>query len=190
MRLTYRRISWILAQLFWRQNYYDSHNAENSQRREIRKRKRGPDQEGSNNSSQYLETSSRASAEPSKSGNTDSLQLGRPRTELKSHVEVIFWIIKAREPRLDCERWRDGRLRGKSLSFFLEGASEITKGGRDRIEELKCTLQTFEKKITDTIRRDDTKAFESMKSHFIREIMLTWEEHRNGKQDFEIWVEP
>ncbi|KAH0541550.1 hypothetical protein FGG08_003962 [Glutinoglossum americanum] len=109
-------------------------------------------------------------------------------SDSKSRVEVDFWIIKNRKPRLVRERWREGMLRGKSLSFFIEGASKVTQSRC--IEELKCTLQTRETQVIETVHKSDEKAFEVMKNSFTSEIKKVWEKDRNGKENFEIWIEP
>jgi hypothetical protein len=109
-------------------------------------------------------------------------------SDSKSRIDVDFWVIKGRKPRLEYERWREGMLRGKPLSFFVEGASKITKSRC--IEELKCSLQTYERLITETIHKSDEKGFEKMKSNFTNQIKHAWEKDRNGKENFEIWIEP
>ncbi|KAH0558728.1 hypothetical protein GP486_004625 [Trichoglossum hirsutum] len=108
--------------------------------------------------------------------------------ETKSRIDVDFWVIKGRKPRLEYERWREGMLRGKSLSFFIEGASRIT--GSRCIEELKCSLQTYERLIIETVHKNDEMGFEKMKSNFTNQIKQAWAKDRNGKENFEIWIEP
>ncbi|MCJ1390636.1 hypothetical protein MMC18_003497 [Xylographa bjoerkii] len=112
----------------------------------------------------------------------------KPVTDAKSRIEVRFWIISSHQPRFERHHWPEGMLSGKSLDFFMQAARRITKN--TQIMELNFMLKTAETGISNTVAKDDEKAFELMKSDFTKEIKLVWAKNRNQKENFEIWIDP
>ncbi len=112
----------------------------------------------------------------------------KPPASSKPLVGVRFWIIKARLPRLVCEKWMDGKIQGKSLESVMEAVSNVAQS--TRIKELRFTLQTADQERTYTIPSDAVNEFEEMKRQFNSDITVAFRKNRNELQDFEIWIEP
>lgn len=112
----------------------------------------------------------------------------KPPVTSKPLVGVRFWIVKARVPRLACEKWTDGKLQGRSLDTVLEGVSNIIQSSR--IRKLKFTLETADKERTYTIMNDAEDEFEEMKQQFSTDMTSAFRKNRNEFKDFHIWIEP
>ena len=109
-------------------------------------------------------------------------------TSLKSTIDVEFWIVKAREPLLDIERWWEGKFQGRTLDLVVEGVASITQCSR--IEKIKCILETSEKRCTVTVQRDGDAAFEALKRSFREEMALAFRKNCNRMKPFKILIEP
>lgn len=117
-----------------------------------------------------------------------SSESNKPAVTSKPLVGVRFWIIKARTPRYNCEKWIDGKLQGKPLDSILEEVSKITQSRR--IKELKITLETVDMERTYRITSTAVDEFEEMKLQFSADMSAAFKKNRNEFKDFHIWIEP
>lgn len=104
----------------------------------------------------------------------------------KPGVQIQYFIIKARTPRLAYTRWPEGTLRDKTLgSIFDEVASYTSK---TKIRKFWFKLDTSRAEIEYPIRRGDENTLDDMKRDFDDEEMRVGK--KDGNTTFKIWLEP
>ena len=126
---------------------------------------------------------------PSSKGDDLDISDSNKRRGIPSHtINVIFWIIKARVPRLRRFQWTEGKFGGKPLQALIDSISQIVES--DQIEKIHCTLKTWKEEIEVTVKKGDEVGFEGLKSKYNKAMREDLDENTKRREDFEIWIEP
>ena len=104
----------------------------------------------------------------------------------KPQVQIQYFIITARNPRLAYRLWPEGTLRDKTVGQIFEEVATYAsyKRAPQRIVFKLCTSQV---EMEYPIRRDDGNTFEDMRRAFNEGLKV---DRKKGITRFEIWLEP
>lgn len=103
----------------------------------------------------------------------------------KPEVQIQYFIITARTPRLAYTLWPEGSLRDKTIGdIFDEVASYISYKRAQKIVFKLCTSQV---EMEYPIRRGDGNTFEDMRRAFNEGLKV---DRKKGVARFKMWLEP
>lgn len=100
-------------------------------------------------------------------------------------VQIQFFIITARTPRLAYTRWPEGTLRDKTLDAIFDEVATCTS--KKTIRQIRFRLDTSQAEIGYPISRGDEETFDDMNRDFDEGIEL---DRNKSNTIFKIWLEP
>lgn len=109
----------------------------------------------------------------------------QPQDAPKPEVQIQYFIITARTPRLSYTLWPEGTLRDKILGEVFDEVALYTS--KKRVEEIVFKLSTSQVEMEYPIRRGDKNTFEDMRRAFNESLRV---DRKKGVTKFKIWLEP
>ena len=135
-------------------------------------------------------TTAAAAADPSINRSPELKEAPKQASRPKPRLNLIYRVVKSREPFFDCEIWnpKGGRFQEKSLEEVVE---EIPKTNSSAdVTALIFTLCGPGMRIKDTIERNEESRFGVMKTFFTRQITSCLSKASEQSLLLEMEIEP
>ena len=100
--------------------------------------------------------------------------------------KIVYYIIRARKPKLNTRRWHTTGLSDKSAEMVFQEIGDILS--RARLQQMSFRLSTTEEDFETVQKREDEPGFVEMCADIKRRIKAAYRKNKN--QEFVIEIEP